>query len=136
MRFALRSARVVLAFPTTFMNESGQAVGRLVRRHDLDDLANLIVVHDELDLPVGRFKVKFDGGLAGNNGLKSIRDHLHTEAFTRVRVGVGRPPSGGMRSADYVLKRPSKADQAELDVVVQEAADAVETIMSDGVRLR
>ena len=128
----IASKRVVLALPTTFMNESGQAVGRLVARHHLDDLAKLVIVHDELDLPVGRFKVKFDGGLAGHNGLKSIRDHVHTEAFTRVRVGVGRP-SGSQRGADYVLKRPSKAEQTELEVVFREAADAVETILSDGV---
>jgi PTH1 family peptidyl-tRNA hydrolase len=123
--------RVVLAFPQTFMNESGQAVGLLTRRHNVDDPANVLVVHDELDIPVGRLKVKLGGGLAGHNGLKSIRDHLHTDAFGRIRVGVGRPP-GQSRGADHVLKPPGKAERAELDIVVHEAADAVELVLAEG----
>ena len=71
------------------------------------------------------------GGLAGNNGLKSIKAHLHTDDFVRVRIGVGKPP-GRQQGADHVLKKPGKAERAELDVVVQEAADAVETILADG----
>lgn len=123
--------RVVLAFPQTFMNESGQSVGRLVRRHHVADFADLLIVHDELDLPVGRLKVKLGGGLAGHNGLKSIRSHIHTTDFGRVRIGVGKPPAPE-RGADHVLKPPSKADREELDVVCQEAADAVEMVLSDG----
>ncbi len=123
--------RVALALPQTFMNNSGQAVAPLVRRHGIEDFANLVVCHDELDLPVGRFKVKLGGGLAGHNGLKSIRDHLHTDEFGRIRIGIGRP-QGQMRGADYVLRRPGADDRAELAVVVQEAADAVESILSDG----
>ena len=125
------SWRVVLAFPTTFMNESGQAVAKLVQRHGIDDPAQVVVVHDEIDLPVGRMKIKLGGGLAGHNGLKSIKAHLHSDAFGRVRVGVGRPP-GQMRGADYVLKQPSKADRVELDIVCHEAADAIELILTDG----
>ncbi len=123
--------RVVLAFPQTFMNESGQAVGLLCRRHNVEDPAQVLVVHDELDIEVGRLKLKLGGGLAGHNGLKSIRDHLHSDAFGRVRIGVGRPP-GQSRGADYVLKAPSKAERAELDIVVVEAADAVESVLSQG----
>lgn len=123
--------RVVLAFPQTFMNESGQSVVRLMHRHGIDDPAKLVVVHDELDLPVGRFKVKMGGGLAGHNGLKSIRNHLHTDAFGRLRIGIDRPP-GSQRGADYVLKRPGTKDREELDIVCQEAADAVEMILHDG----
>ncbi|HEV8296616.1 MAG TPA: aminoacyl-tRNA hydrolase, partial [Acidimicrobiales bacterium] len=88
----VRSHRVALAFPQTFMNESGRSVGLLVRRHDIGDLAHLVVVHDELDLPVGRLKVKVGGGLAGHNGLKSIKAHLHDDGFVRIRIGVGKPP--------------------------------------------
>lgn len=123
--------RVVLAFPQTFMNESGQSVGRLVRRHNLDDFASLLVVHDELDLPVGRLKVKLGGGLAGHNGLRSIRSHIHTTDFGRIRIGVGKPPAPE-RGADHVLKPPSKADREELDVVCHEATDAVEMILREG----
>ena len=123
--------RVVLAFPQTYMNESGQAVGMLVRRHGLDDLHHLVIVHDELDLPVGALRVKVGGGLAGHNGLKSIKAHLHSDDFVRVRIGVGKPPSAAT-GADYVLRRPGKSERAELDAIVTRGADAVETILRDG----
>lgn len=123
--------RVVLAFPQTYMNESGQAVARLMHRHGIEDPAALVVVHDELDLPVGRFKIKRGGGLAGHNGLKSIKNHLHSDDFGRIRIGIDRPP-GSQRGADYVLKRPGKQDRQELDVVCEEAADAVELILAEG----
>lgn len=124
--------RVALAFPQTWMNESGQAVASLCRRHGVDDPHRLVVVHDELDLPVGRFKVKVGGGLAGHNGLKSIKAHLHTDDFVRVRIGVGKPP-GRQAGIDHVLRRPGKAERTELDVVVAEAADAVEAVLTVGV---
>ena len=108
--------RLALAFPQTFYNDSGLAVGALVRRHGIEDLHRLVVVHDELDLPPGRMKVKVGGGLAGNNGLKSIKAHLHTDDFVRVRIGVGKPP-GRQQGADHVLRRPGKAERAELDIV-------------------
>ncbi len=91
-----------------------------------------MVVHDELDLPVGRMKVKDGGGLAGHNGLRSIKQHLHSDAFVRIRIGVGKPPSKE-QGADHVLRRVSKKDRTELDVMVQQAADAVEMIAAEGV---
>ena len=125
--------RLALGVPTTYMNESGQAVRPLVRRYGVEeDLARLVVVHDELDLPPGTLKVKVGGGLAGNNGLRSIRDHLHSTDFLRVRIGVGKPPSKE-QGADHVLSRPSKREALELDITVQDAADAVELILADGV---
>jgi PTH1 family peptidyl-tRNA hydrolase len=146
--------RILLAVPTTFMNESGQAVARLVRRAGIDRAdpdgssggpggpggtraggalaERLIVVHDELDLPSGRVKIKAGGGNAGNNGLKSIESDLHTNRFLRVRVGIGKPP-GRQSGADYVLKRPGAAERAILDVAIEVAADAVEAIITDGV---
>jgi PTH1 family peptidyl-tRNA hydrolase len=124
--------RVALAFPQTFMNESGQAVQKLVRRHGVDDPARIVVVHDELDLPVGGLRVKDGGGLAGHNGLKSITAHLRTRDYLRVRIGVGKPP-GRQSGADHVLRRPGRAEAAELGVVIQEAADAVEAILAEGV---
>jgi PTH1 family peptidyl-tRNA hydrolase len=122
---------VALAVPLTYYNDSGLAVAALVRRHGIEDAERVVVVHDELDLPVGVVRVKVGGGLAGNNGLRSIKAHLHTDAFCRVRIGVGKPP-GRQQGADHVLRRPGKAERTELDIAVQEAADAVEIIATDG----
>ena len=146
--------RVLLAIPQTYMNESGQAVAPLVRRAGIDQTdrpdrpdpgspdtpraapsgtgSRLIIVHDELDLPSGRVKVKSGGGTAGNNGLNSIDSHLHTNQYLRVRVGIGKPP-GRQAGADYVLKRPGAAERAILAAAIEEAADAVEAIVTEGV---
>jgi PTH1 family peptidyl-tRNA hydrolase len=123
---------VALAFPQTYYNDSGEAVAALWRWYGLEDIQRVVVVHDELDLPPGRLKVKVGGGLAGNNGLKSIKAHLHSDEFLRVRIGVGKPP-GRQLGADHVLKRPGKAERTELDVAIQDAADAVELIATSGV---
>jgi len=125
--------RITLAFPATYMNESGRAVAQLVKRRGITDLSRLLVVHDELDLPVGRMKLKLGGGLAGNNGLKSIKSHLRSEEFGRLRIGVGKPPSGRMTGADYVLRAPSRADRKVLDQMVAAAADAVEMVLAEGI---
>ncbi|MGH9267046.1 MAG: aminoacyl-tRNA hydrolase, partial [Acidimicrobiales bacterium] len=124
--------RLALAFPQTFMNDSGRAVAALVRRFGIDDLTRLVVVHDELDLPVGSIRVKAGGGLAGHNGLRDIKAHLRDGSFLRVRIGIGKPP-GRQQGVDHVLSRPSKAEREELAVTVQEAADAVELILAGGV---
>ena len=123
--------RLALAIPLTYMNDSGAAVRALVRRYGVEP-EQLVVVHDELDLPVGGLKLKEGGGLAGHNGLRSIKAHLHTDSFVRVRIGVGKPPSKE-QGANHVLRRPGKKDQVELDIAVVEAADAVEMIVRDGV---
>jgi PTH1 family peptidyl-tRNA hydrolase len=125
-------ARVALAFPQTYVNLSGESVARLVRRHGITDPAQIVVVQDELDLPLGRVKLKEGGGLAGHNGLRSIKAHLHSDAFLRVRIGVGKPASKE-QGADHVLKRVSRRERAELDVAVEEAADAVELIATEGM---
>jgi PTH1 family peptidyl-tRNA hydrolase len=122
--------RMALAFPQTFMNNSGEAVAPLLRRYDLDP-SRLLVVHDELDLEPGRMKLKIGGGLAGHNGLRSIKAHLHTDEFMRLRIGVGKPPHKA-RGVDHVLKRIPKAVRSELDLVVEEAADIVEKILAEG----
>jgi len=128
----LGDPRVVLAVPTTWMNDSGQAVGALVRRHDLDP-AQLLVVHDELDLDPGRLKLKVGGGHAGHNGLRSIGSHLHSTDFMRLRLGVGKPPGGPERGADWVLSKVPAAQRVELDVMIVEAADAAELTATDGI---
>lgn len=124
--------RVALAFPQTFMNESGRAVRPLCRRYGIDDWERLVIVHDELDLPVGTVRVKRGGGLAGNNGLRSITAHLGTQEYLRVRVGIGRPPGGAERGAAHVLSKPGRAERTELDVSVEIAADAIETVWTAG----
>ena len=116
------AARVALAFPQTYMNESGRSVGPLVKRYGIDDLTKLVVVHDELDLDPGRLKVKLGGGLAG-----------HSDEFARIRIGVGKPPGGKERGVDHVLAPPSKRDRELIAVCVEEAADAVEMMLSDGI---
>ena len=122
---------VGLAYPQTFMNLSGESVRPLVKRHGIADVARVVVVHDELDLPVSRVRLKLGGGTAGHNGLKSIKAHLDTAEFARIRIGIGRPP-GTQQVADYVLRRPGKAERVELDVSVQLAADAVERVIAVG----
>jgi PTH1 family peptidyl-tRNA hydrolase len=123
--------RLALAFPQTYVNDSGVSVAALVRRYGIDDLRRLVVVHDELDLPVGRVKLKIGGGTAGHNGLKSIQAHLHDNGFVRVRIGVDKPP-GRRQGADHVLRRPSKVERETLEVAVEVAADAVEAILAEG----
>jgi PTH1 family peptidyl-tRNA hydrolase len=124
---------LVLAVPLTYMNDSGLSVVALVRRYGIEDMTRLVIVHDELDLPLGRIQVKAGGGLAGHNGLRSIKAHLKTDAFTRVRIGIGKPPGGRDRGADHVLRAPSRRDRTELDVSIELAADAVEIVVDDGV---
>lgn len=123
--------RVALAKPTTFMNLSGESVSPLVRRFGIEDQTALVIVHDELDLATGTVRVKIGGGLAGHNGLRSIKAHLHDNSFVRVRIGVGKPPSKE-HGADHVLKRVGKNDRELLDIAIEIAADAVELIVSDG----
>ena len=123
--------RVALAIPLTYMNDSGEAVSALARRLGVEP-EQIVIVHDELDLAPAVLRVKVGGGLAGHNGLRSIKQHLHTDEFVRVRIGVGKPPSKE-RGADHVLSRVSKRERQAMDVTVEEAADAVECIVTDGV---
>jgi PTH1 family peptidyl-tRNA hydrolase len=119
---------VTLAVPTTFMNESGAALPPLLRRCSLENLSKLVVAHDELDLEPGRLQLKFGGGLAGHNGLRSIAQVLGTQDFARLRVGIGKPPSKE-QGADYVLRRPTGKRREAHDVDVALAADAIETLL-------
>jgi PTH1 family peptidyl-tRNA hydrolase len=125
--------RLALAFPQTFMNESGRSVARLVRRFKVDDLTRLLIVHDELDLALGVVRVKAGGGLAGHNGLRSIKAWLRSDEFLRVRIGIGRPPGGKEGGIDHVLSVPSRLDRRTLEMAVATAADAVETVLAEGV---
>jgi PTH1 family peptidyl-tRNA hydrolase len=125
--------RLALAFPQTYMNDSGRAVAPLVRRFGIEDLHDLVVVHDELDLPLGTIRVKSGGGLAGHNGLRSIKAYLHSDAFSRIRIGIGKPPGGREHGADHVLSTPSKRVRLELQESIELAADALECILRGGL---
>jgi peptidyl-tRNA hydrolase, PTH1 family len=123
--------RVALAIPLTYMNDSGEAVAGLARRLGVEP-DQIVIVHDELDLAPATLRLKAGGGLAGHNGLRSIKQHLHSDTFLRVRIGVGKPPSKE-RGADHVLSRVSKRDREQMDVTIEEAADAVEVIATSGI---
>lgn len=123
--------RVVLARPTTYMNESGRPVRGLVHWYK-QPVESLIVVHDEIDIPFGEVRVKSGGGTAGHNGLGSIVNHLGTKDFARVRVGVGRPP-GSKGAAGHVLAGFSSSERKELPFLLVAAADAVESIVAHGI---
>jgi PTH1 family peptidyl-tRNA hydrolase len=124
--------RVVLAFPITFMNDSGQAVSSLVRRYRIESPEQIIVVQDELDLPPGDLKIKAGGGLAGHNGLRSITQHLKTQDYLRVRIGVGKPDHKDVGKG-HVLSKIPKRERELIDAEIVNAADAVELIIARGV---
>ncbi|MEZ5215576.1 MAG: aminoacyl-tRNA hydrolase [Ilumatobacteraceae bacterium] len=128
----LGGERLALAFPTTYMNDSGESVVRLVKRYGIVEPTALVVVHDELDLPPGVVKVKAGGGLAGHNGLRSITQHLKTQDYLRVRIGVGKPPSKEA-GAGHVLNRVPASERAILDEAVVVACEAIELIARHGV---
>lgn len=123
--------RVALLKPETYMNESGVSVGGAARFFKLEP-AEVLVVHDEGDFDLGRMQARLGGGLAGHNGLRSIAQHLRTQDFLRLRVGVGRPERGDPRPlADYVLSDFEPHDDVE--GIVARAADAVETVVGEGL---
>jgi PTH1 family peptidyl-tRNA hydrolase len=127
----LAERRLALLKPETYMNESGRSIGAAVRFFKAP-VKSLLVVHDDVDLDAGRLQARLGGGLAGHNGLRSLAQALGTQEFLRLRIGVGRPGRGDRRSvSDYVLS----AFEPEVDVgaLVARAADAVETIASDGL---
>src|SRR5690606_16905430 len=124
-------APVVLAKPASYMNLSGGPVAKLSAFYKVP-VDRIIVVHDELDIPFARLKLKRGGGSAGHNGLRSITASLGSPDYVRVRVGNGRPP-GRMDAASFVLQDLSTAARKELDVHVARAADAVETVVTSGL---
>ena len=121
---------VVLAVPTVYMNESGEAVGSLARKYAVTP-DQIVIVHDELDLEPGVLRVKVGGGLAGHNGLRSINQHIKSQDFVRVRIGIGKPRNKE-QGADHVLKRVPLQERQILDEAVARAADALELIIASG----
>jgi peptidyl-tRNA hydrolase, PTH1 family len=123
--------RLYLAKPQTYMNESGMAVGSLMRFFKIP-FENLLIVHDDVDLPFGTLRLRPAGGSAGQKGVASIIDRLGTQEFPRLRFGVGRPP-GRMLAAAYVLQDFSRDEAAELPVVLDSAANAALLFVTDGL---
>lgn len=123
--------RAVLAKPTTFMNTSGGPVSALARYYDVPP-ERVVLVHDELDIPFGALRLKIGGGEGGHNGLRDTSKALGTRDYPRVRVGIGRPP-GRQDPADYVLRDFSAAERKELPFLLDDAADAVELLVIDGL---
>lgn len=117
-----------LLIPTTFMNRSGQAVRACMSYHKIPADA-ILIAHDEIDLPVGTIKLKFDGGDGGHNGLKDIISHLGTKQFYRLRIGVGRPEHS-KDVVDYVLHPPSRVERQKIDDAIQRAIQALPLILS------
>jgi len=115
-----------ILLPQTFMNRSGQAVGAFMRFHRIAP-AEMLVVHDELDIPPGQLRLKFGGGLGGHNGLKDITAHLDTQDYWRLRIGIGHP---GDRNevVNYVLKPPRRDEQTEIDSAIARALDLMHLI--------
>lgn len=127
----LAGERAVLGRCRSYMNESGGPVSTLMKFYDVEP-DHLVLVHDELDIDYGMLRVKLGGGDNGHNGLKSVRQSLGTGDFYRVRVGIGRPP-GQQSVHDFVLKPYGTAERKDLPTYVEEAADAVESLMTQGL---
>ncbi len=123
---------VVIALPDTFMNVSGEAVEAICRAHGMLS-RDVIVVHDDLDLPVGRLRIKSGGGPGGHNGVRSVCTALGTEEFVRLRIGIGRPASD-VDPADFVLAPFTQAEQAHLEPVIARAVESLECVVLHGVQ--
>ena len=127
---ATPAGRIVAAIPTTFMNESGNAVAPLARYYKAEN-DTLMVVHDDIDLPFAKLRVQKGGGAGGNNGVKSIAKSLKTQDFWRLKCGVGRPP-GRMDPANFVLRPFASSEREEIDLMVQYAVDLIEMYVAEG----
>jgi PTH1 family peptidyl-tRNA hydrolase len=122
---------IVLAKPRCYMNESGRQVGPLAKFYSVAP-ADIVVIHDELDIEFGRIRLKVGGGVAGHNGLRSVASALGTNDFQRVRIGIGRPP-GRMEGAAFVLGNFSAAEWKEVPTICEQAADATELLVTEGL---
>ncbi|RLQ91685.1 aminoacyl-tRNA hydrolase [Falsibacillus albus] len=117
--------KFILLKPLTYMNLSGESIGAIMDYYDIS-LEELVVIYDDLDLPVGKIRLRQKGSAGGHNGIKSTIAHMGTQNFNRIRIGINRPPAG-MAVPDYVLGRFSKEDWAEMEHVVKTCADACES---------
>ena len=130
-RGRFQEREVVLAKPRTFMNRSGEAINYLVARFGVKP-ADIVVIYDEMDLPVGRIRIRPGGSPAGHNGIRSIIGELHTQNFPRVRVGIGQPDMKGGQ-VSHVLNRFSEEEAAEISAAIQRVADAMECLLEENI---
>jgi len=128
----IESQEVALAKPMTFMNRSGEAVKKLVNFFQIG-LEDLIVIHDDLDLPFGRLRFKRRGGDGGHQGVRSIIEWVGGNSFLRLKVGIGRPPKG-MDPAEYVLSDFDQTEQPRLDDILTQAAEALKVMLLEGIQ--
>jgi len=128
----LAGERAALAVPRTFVNDSGGAVSGLLQRYGVKP-KDLILVYDDLDLPLGTIRVRPSGSSAGHNGVKSVIAALGTEQFPRIRIGIDRPAQGGADQIAHVLSGFTRAEQAQLNKALERAAEAVVCVLSEGV---
>lgn len=124
--------KVILAKPLTYMNLSGDSVREFINYYKMDPETELIVIYDDIDLEPGQIRIRKKGSAGGHNGMKSIISQIGTQNFYRVKVGVGAKPAG-WDLADYVLGRFSTKEREEVDKAIEEAADAVEVILGEGI---
>lgn len=124
--------KVVLAKPITFVNLSGQAVGELVRWYKIQP-EDVLVIYDDLDLPVGKVRLRARGSAAGHNGLEDIIHHLHTKAFPRLRVGIGRPANSHIKGKDYVLGIPTEDERILLETGEDRAVETIQLAIRQGI---
>ena len=120
--------QILLAKPQTFMNNSGLAVGEIARKYHLEP-SDVLVIFDDLDLPMGKIRIRPQGSSGGHKGMTSIIRHLHSSEFPRIRIGIGR----GGTAINHVLSRFSRKDRQVMDPTLQDAADALNTILEEGI---
>ncbi len=125
--------KVLLAKPQTYMNESGVAVGELVRFYKLFPATDLLVICDDLDLPLAKLRMRARGAAGGQHGLESTIQHLATTDFARLKIGIGRPPSGRWENVDFLLSPPRGDERIALDAAIERAADAAMLWLSEGI---
>ena len=135
----INGRQVTLAKPRTFVNKSGVAVWNLIKRLELDDARELLVVCDDIDMPVAKMRLRASGGFGGQNGLNSIIQTIGSEQFPRLRIGVGRPFANGEPSyepsvvGDYLLSDPPPEERDHLDKAIDGALAAIELVLADGI---
>lgn len=130
--FTVRFGDVYLLKPETFMNLSGEAVGPLARWLKADP-GTVLVISDDLDLPLGTIRIRGQGSSGGHNGLRSVAEHLGTTAFPRLRIGIGRPPSNDYAVVDWVLGRFTAAERAVVEETLERAEEALRVAIRDGI---
>ncbi len=128
----LESRKLILAKPITFMNNSGKSVGALARYFRIPP-SNILVIYDDLDLPFGALRLRPGGGSAGHKGMRSIIDHLQTNEFPRLRIGIDRPP-GRMDPADYVLQDFSAEQHTELEAILDRGLQSVRVFILEDIQ--